>query len=100
MQISLLLTHVHGEGIDDPLQVQLHVPTEPWWELSSREAVLELTTGTAGFHQRGTQQIIRRADTRRGLSVSSRPALCFGKSCPVLAKQQSNLDPTADGAEA
>lgn len=45
-------------------------------------------------------RIIRRADTRRGLSVSSRPALCFGKGCPVLAKQQSNPDPTADGAEA
>lgn len=45
-------------------------------------------------------RIIRRADTRRGLSVSSRPALCFGKGCPVLANQQSNPDPTADGAEA
>lgn len=41
-----------------------------------------------------------RADTGRGLSVSSRPALCFGKGWPVLAKQQSNPDPTADGAEA
>lgn len=56
--------------------------------------------GTTGFHGMANNRIIRRADTGRGLSVSSRPALCFGKGCPVLANQQSDPDPTADGAEA
>lgn len=106
MQISLLLTQVQGEGIDDPVQVQMQLPTEP-------VVGAQQQGGCAGIHHghRWLSSVWRTTGSLGELTpggvcqsphvplcVLARAVLCWQTNRAILIQQQMGLKPNSISA--